>query len=324
MLRLREEKTLWVFLLPVSNSADNPEERHIYDVVFGVYCIQQAGISPDDIVVIIDGKDRAKISRMMVDGTGNAYEVLTLEQFDKVKERGSSVNDFVLFVFGHGHQRGLASRIPISPYTLINSIGQIRNITNAIVYLGPCYTGVFNYMPVSRQTSEELACDMILVGATQFHSSIATSTTENMFGNREVSWVADIFLWSVFNWFRCPVDIDGDGCCTIMDSFKYAGLQTNITYQNIKIRNFSRIISEVPAIDHRLAKIKKKYQVQVALNKRLPEKSRLKSFSDQRIADLGAQYSQQDRNRKELLEISMFNQQEPWILNSIPAQRIEF
>jgi hypothetical protein len=51
---LLAERTNWIFLLPANPEA---EDRHIYDTAYGIFCLEQKGISPEDITIIIDGNN---------------------------------------------------------------------------------------------------------------------------------------------------------------------------------------------------------------------------------------------------------------------------
>jgi hypothetical protein len=307
-MNIRKEKTIWVFLLPVPNKTKNPEDRHIYDLIFGVSCVESSGVSPDDVLIVIDGEDREKFSQMVETRlTRKQHVYSSAEAMDFL----GSYSVLMLFIYGHGHPYGLASQIEITPYKLVSVIQSYSSLQTAVVYFGPCFSGVFNYMPISNKTNGKY-CNIIFIGGTQFHTSIAVTTTETING-QEVSWIADIFMWCVSSWFQSPKDIDGDGKTTLMDSFKYAGVKTNNTYQALKIEDFSHVVMRIPQIDKKLKKIKKQYfQCKDSISFCIKSKwGKIELLLQSRKEDLELQYERLFDEKNHLLSISMFNQQEP-------------
>ncbi len=55
-MSLRSERTKWVMFLPCSK--EEVESRHVLDIVFGVLCLEKAGINPRDISIYIDSPNR--------------------------------------------------------------------------------------------------------------------------------------------------------------------------------------------------------------------------------------------------------------------------
>lgn len=55
-MSLRSERTKWVMFLPCSK--EEVEPRHVFDIVFGVLCLEKAGINPQDISIYIDSPNR--------------------------------------------------------------------------------------------------------------------------------------------------------------------------------------------------------------------------------------------------------------------------
>lgn len=55
-MSLRSERTKWVMFLPCS--LQSAEQRHVMDLVYGVYCLESAGISPQDIFIYIDSPNQ--------------------------------------------------------------------------------------------------------------------------------------------------------------------------------------------------------------------------------------------------------------------------
>ena len=75
-------------------------------------------------------------------------------------------------------------------------------------------------------------CNIVAIGGTGLFPSISAPVTCN-----DVTWSANIFLVSVFNWILEPKDIDGDEKFSVMDSFKSAAIDTNAELIEIKKRD---------------------------------------------------------------------------------------
>ncbi len=50
-MSLRSERTKWVMFLPCSK--EEVEPRHVFDIVFGVLCLEKAGINPQYILTAL-------------------------------------------------------------------------------------------------------------------------------------------------------------------------------------------------------------------------------------------------------------------------------
>lgn len=212
--------TRWVLFLASSGQA---EIRHVLDLAFGMYCLEQAGVNASDISVYVDGPDRGSIAREMSQGTASALQVKESHEFftDVANERAENL---VMFVTGHGGWEGIDAPSPIKPYPFLTALKQSTRLKHAIVYFGQCYAGIFNYVGAGKGASNGV--DVIFMGATNLHASISAPTTETLIKG-PVPWFANVFLIHVFKWILAPADVDGDGQNTVMDSFKYASALSN-------------------------------------------------------------------------------------------------
>lgn len=61
-MSLFTEKTKWIFLL---TSKDDPEERHIYDIAFGITCIESRSIDPSNISIFIDCTNKSRTESLL-------------------------------------------------------------------------------------------------------------------------------------------------------------------------------------------------------------------------------------------------------------------
>jgi hypothetical protein len=177
-MSLIKSKTKWVLFLSASTI---PEDRHIMDLAFGVQSLETAGINPTDIYIYIDGQDRGLISQLISTGTARTYAIKESKDFflDQTK---NTYENIVIFITGHGSIDGIDAPQPITPYALLRSIKSTPSLKNAIVYLGQCHAGIFNYIGAGRRVGQAGAAepDVILIGATNLHESLSSSTQENL------------------------------------------------------------------------------------------------------------------------------------------------
>lgn len=298
-MSLISERTKWVLFL--SSPHPNPEFRHVIDLVFGFLCLEKAGVNHQDIFIYIDGNPQV-ISQYFVIGTSSPLQIKNSDEFFT----DASQNDYsqmVMFVTGHGSPHGIDAAVPINPNKLITTIKSMPQLSDAVVYLGQCYAGLFNYVKAGRPygTTEP---DVILIGATNLHESLSHSTSEK-FMTQEVTWPANLFLLHVFKWISSPVDVDGDGKVTIMDSFKYAGVHSNMHNKQFKTGGFMGMLNlhEQCKSLFSLCQSQKDDQA-LNMNNMVTFEAAMTQYQD----CLSAHYVHQ----------------ESWILNSIPAQKIEF
>lgn len=291
MTNLLSEQTIWIFLLASSTCA---ESRHIYDVANGVRCLENRGISPNNIYLIIDG-DKKTISEHLKIFTCTMYDIKSSNNLENIIKNSTHKN-IVLFVAGHGNlEQGIIASPGIKPYNLVNIFKYNENISNVVIYLSQCYAGIFNYIDVTQKKPT-----IILVGATNLYPSISSKIKNN-------GWQANLFLYNLFGWIENPIDIDGDGRYTVMDSYKYAGAITN------QYCSASKGIS----LENTLGLLKNKKEVLTQIG------SMVIAGNNLEVMSLMRELEAIEINLRKCQEIH-YNSQEPWILNAIPAQRLYF
>lgn len=272
--------TLWIFLLA---SSGEPEIRHIYDIIFGVCNLELKGIKPENIRLVIDG-DKETISANIKTYIENEYNIYPSSYLETII-KNSSYNNIVVFVTGHGYfEQGIDAPNPIRPYDLLNNLRCNEVTENIVIYLGQCYAGIFNYVNVSN------APKTIIIGATNLYPSISCEISKS-------SWMANLFLFNLFKWISSPIDIDGDGKFTVMDSYKYAGAETNRychQYKGDCLKRILQILDEQKSLHNE--------------NETIEKQLKLKALNDELF----------------LKQTIHYNHQEPWILNAVPAQTLEF
>lgn len=300
-MSLRSERTKWVMFLPCS--APETDFRHVVDLVFGVLSLEKAGINSQDIFIYIDSPGRNLDGAFLSASSHKFVSKPTIEFFNDLK--ANEYDNLVMFVTGHGGPDGIDAATPITPNQLLTALKSTPNLKNAIIYLGQCYAGTFNFVSAGKKNKDDKSPEVIFVGATNLQESLSYGTIETFLNGEQFPWSANVFLLHVFKWMSSPTDVDGDGIYTVMDSYKHAGIFTNMINKKIKSEGFSSIL-DMHAECGRLRLL--------AANR---SGNDLIDFQNQ--LDFNA--SQVKFNH--LLSIHHVHQ-ECWILNSIPAQKIEF
>lgn len=288
--------TRWVLFLAAHGDA---EHRHIQDLAFGLMCLEQAGVSIADIAIYIDGTDRVSIDNFLKSGTTAAINVKRSQDFFTDQANNTHEN-LVMFVTGHGGLGGLDSAIPITPFVLLNAIKSSPHLKQAVVYLGQCYAGIFNYIGAGSRPLQGGAHDpnVVFIGATNLNESLSSSTFEMLLTGPQ-QWPANVFLLFAFKWFLNPIDVDGDGRYTIIDSYKFAGALTNSANKEIR----ARVFPQTHALQQDWQTAKEAHE---------------HTGSPTTQANLDAAATLYMKH----LEV-MYVHQECWILNAIPSQQIE-
>lgn len=288
--------TKWVLFLSASGNA---EWRHIMDLAFGVLSLERGGVNIADIAIYIDGTDRGSIENLIKTGTNSPFVLKESKDFFE-DQKNNTYENIVMFVTGHGGPNGIDAAPPITPYALLNCLKSSPNLQRAVVYLGQCYAGIFNYIGAGRKPSQGGVADpdVIFIGATNLHESLSSPTSEP-FVSGSLPWTANLFLLFVFKWFSNPVDIDGDGRMTITDSYKYAGVYSNATNKNIKANSLAQSVD----LQAKWIAARQAYQAdQTNPALQLAMEAAYKLYA----------------NHLDLLYVH----QECWILNAIPSQSI--
>jgi hypothetical protein len=292
---LKNSNTKWVLFL--SCSENNPEERHIQDLAFGLLCLESAGINSNNIFIYIDGQNRNIIQQHISMGSAHQYQILPTSEFFNLKSQNTHEN-MMLFISGHGDLNGIDSTPPITPHRLLSEIKSTPNLNKAIIYLGQCYAGIFNYIGAGRGQTRDSNTDVIIIGATNLNESISSYTTENFLNNPK-PWAANLFLLNIFKWIATPIDVDGDGEITIMDSYKYAGVQSNVMNRRVKIQSFVSSVN----LHTEWTSAKQNHDNLNTVQSQLDLQSVTERYFD-------------------VLNINYVHQ-ECWILNAIPAQKLK-
>lgn len=300
-MSLTHSRTRWVLFL--ATSSITPDDRHVYDLVFGLMSLERAGVLQEDISIYVDGANRNSISALFSIASSHHYLINTTTDFFTELVHNSHEN-LMLFITGHGSEKGIDAATPITPYKLLNAIKDAPGLKKAVVYFGQCFAGVFNYVNARRQKVKATSGpEVVFIGATNLHESLSASTRE-WFPCGEVAWVANVFLLHVFRWISSPTDIDGDGRNTIIDSYKHAGVMSNRHHKNLKANGFGQMLD---LHEHYKRALKTANNVAESLQQSAQKKLNLQAIRRQYSGLLSVNYVHQ----------------ECWILNACPAQEIE-
>lgn len=221
-----KENTVWVFV-----AAGNAEARHIWDILWGITVLKRKGVKDSQIFVFSD------FSHMNtnLNTFGITQNLFHAKYLKSELQKLSAFDHLVMIVSGHGNHHGLpVSGSKLTPNDLVGAIRSCQNLKSGTMILGQCYAGVFNFLPASKEP------EIVIVGATNLHSSLSSTIKLNhpihCPNSKYVlnSWLANIFLFYIFEWLLNPLDIDGDGRHTVSDLYKYAGVHANQHLLNLK------------------------------------------------------------------------------------------
>lgn len=287
---LLNKTTRWIFLLPnpISHKID---ERHIHDIAFGVKCLLKAGIIYSNIDIFIDNNP-VDLTNYYFDyfETPRPAQVYHTKQLKKIISTNKK-KFAVIFVTGHGSSEGMVADNPIKPFELYKIFQEAPNLKKTVFYFGQCFAGIFNYMPLTHHLNLQgkLTNNITAIGATGFTPSI--SLRKNL-PNGKV-YDANIFLLYIYQWILQKKDIDGDGLLSVMDSFKYATIET---YKELHTSEKQHLLQSVVGVEKLLKTLQETDTTKLSLSDKLKIEIQEKALQD----------------NLEFYKIS----QEPWILNA--------
>ncbi|UTC49845.1 hypothetical protein [Treponema sp. OMZ 855] len=283
---ITKENTQWLFML---TSSQKPEDRHIYDIVFGITILLKKGIPINNISLVMDD-DSLRIRNIFFPLLG---QNTVIHNYDKLPSLLASLNRryIMIIVTGHGSIEGIDARLPIKPYQFLYTIKQYANASTVLLFLGQCYAGIFDHLEIQKEQKRDgtYTPEIIIIGATKIAVSMSTPVEYG-----DISWYANILLVAFFRWIDQPYDIDGDSKYSITDAFKFIAYHTNGVSHQIEKQQYSKILQHLEQY------------------KRLKEIPYDKLSLDEHIT-------------KEAFEGSLprgFIPQEPWILNPLLALKI--
>lgn len=116
--------THWIFLLA---SSQEPEDRHVYDVIFGIVKLLHVGVCANDITVVIDTKRIGILQAIKAIPSFQDKEIYNSRELTNIFQNNKH-ETIVLFVNGHGLPTGLDSEPVIKPYHLFSNLQNANNL----------------------------------------------------------------------------------------------------------------------------------------------------------------------------------------------------
>jgi hypothetical protein len=231
-LKLLESDTTWIFL------SGSDEDRFLSDILFGIQCLLHRNLPEQNIFLFIDQPSGSNFISTYNFPVGiNIYHTNQLS----VELNSRNTEKLVIVVTGHGGLRGISASPDIQPCKLLELIKALPNLETALVVLGQCYAGTFNFLEVRSVDlgGKVLAPEICFIGATDLASSLSVYVDVSsipVFNQFlcPLQWTANFFLLYFMQQVADPIDYDGDGTFTVLDAYKAAGIGTNA--QLLKLR----------------------------------------------------------------------------------------
>lgn len=239
-MKLLGRDTIWVFI------SGSDEKRFVDDISFGIQCLRSRGFLLKNILAFID--------QPLGPAFGSTYrlpEGLTVRTTNELQQVLGNQNSstLVVVVTGHGNHNGIAASPDIQPYNLLSIVKGLPSLGSALIVLGQCFAGTFNYLEarsIHPETRKTIPPEVCIIGATDLNVSVSLPVDISQDPNLaqfacEKSWSANLFLFFFMLQLAQPIDIDGDGKHTVMDAYKVAGIFTNDVLLKNKVRAYTDI-----------------------------------------------------------------------------------
>jgi len=235
-LELLDNDTIWVFL------SGSDEERFISDIEFYIYCLLHREFPSNNILIFIDHPSGINFNSAsnLIMGI-ETYSTIEIQQ----KLSDKDFKKIVILVTGHGNHNGIAAETDIKPHHLINTLKSINNLEYALIVLGQCFAGTFNFLEARStdpSTKKVIPPEICIVGATNLTYSVSTPICVE---ETEATWQANIFLFFFMSSVRDKIDLDGDSHTTVLDAYKLAGIHTTETLVVEKKQAFKNIFDNL-------------------------------------------------------------------------------
>ncbi|MGG6238731.1 hypothetical protein ACQ4N7_08830 [Nodosilinea sp. AN01ver1] len=231
-MKLLDSDTTWIFL------SGSDEDRFLSDMLFGVKCLLHRKVPEVNILLFIDQPSGSNF--VSAYGFPSGVEIfLTKELKQQLSAR--NIKKIVIVVTGHGGLRGISASPDIQPYPLLATIKSLSNIEVALVVLGQCYAGTFNFLEARSQdsTGQILPPEVCFLGATDltYSVSITVDISSQPIAaqiNSPLQWNANLFLLFFMLQVADPIDYDGDNRFSVLDAYKASGIGTNAELLQVK------------------------------------------------------------------------------------------
>jgi len=315
-LNVKTKKTAWVFL-----SASN-EARHLYDIVYGAETLRKRGVPLSDMYFFSDHPAAAAHFKEF----GISANIFHPDEIEGVLGSLPPHELAALVVTGHGSEEGIItnSQKTLTPEHLISALRKIAGIEGASLILCQCFGGIFNYTHVADSPS------ICIIGATNLHQSLSVPVSIKLSTLSGVSidgWTANVFLISFFVWLDSPKDVDGDGQCSLIDAYRYAGAQTNSRLRKTKADMTYMTTQTIAEMQKKELEINREWDdlVKDGLDPNIPIETLEPTFRN-RVIQFCEKHLLHSTEKKDLeakLDILHLHQ-EPWVLHANFGRKLLF
>ncbi|MDR0448994.1 MAG: hypothetical protein LBG89_00840 [Rickettsiales bacterium] len=182
----------------------------MFDIINAAKIIKERQNNESNIYYFSDFQSASKI--LTANGL-SAGQLYSTDRLEEILNGFSNISFLGCVVSSHGDINGINCSSNIKPNHLLEKMQKIPGLTDGLLLLGQCYSGIFN-MPKHS--------DICVIGASNFYPSISSPINDG-----RCHWSANVFLYNFFDWLRAPVDVDGDGQPTLLDAYKYTSYKTN-------------------------------------------------------------------------------------------------
>ena len=214
MTDINAHDAAWV--LVASGGPGGDVVRFSRDLAYVYEAICAAGVAAGQIRILIDNPMMGLVlAREGVPQAATAPVTQAAVTFSALTTSG-----FVgVVVSGHGNHQAIATQEPIRSTEMLRWMASVPGATTGALVLGQCYAGVFRY--VDARTPPPIA----VMGATNFEASFSMTNVPRRRSAID-DWLANPFLVNFADWLAAPVDVDGDGVCTLLDAYRHASVKT--------------------------------------------------------------------------------------------------
>lgn len=271
--------TIFLFII---TSSINVEDRFLFDTDYCIKNILARGVKTANIVIATDANFDLACAKCP-DVRGVSF--ITSQQVASTIEQLNGDN-LIVVANCHGSIQGIDAQNAILPHTITEAVKNNQSFQNILVFFGQCYAGIYNWVDVRHDHK-----NIVYIGATGFNTSLSCEL-------KNTTWCANISVMAFLKWLLNPIDIDGDGCQTVMDLFKYIAYVTNSVTHEIEKLQTTRLIDKIA------------------------EFKLLDMLKQQ--GDTSEEMKQLEKAAVEALKNYSVPHQDPWLLNAFSAQQIQF
>lgn len=235
--KIQPANTLWIF---VTSTIVNDLSRHTQDNIYTIHNLIKLGVPETSIKVFTNKAFMGSVSSSFIDHS-IAVDVEFLGDLSAKLSSYKGFENAVMIIGGHGSYEGIHIDKTnfLKPFEIFQSMRSITSIKTGTLILCQCYSGIFNYMDAESEPKLFLMAGTSLKLSLSLQIDLDTEIP-SVSGNSNIkSWAANPFQFYFTEWIANPVDIDGDGLLTFLDSYRYSSSKTNEKTISIKGKMFT-------------------------------------------------------------------------------------